>query len=623
MDSLLVELQKSGDDTNRVKRLNDVGGYLINEHEHEKALVYLELGIQLAEKLEYKQGVCVALNRMGISYLNKSDYVKARSYFEKAIIVARQAGDKKSEADIMSNLGIILCDQGEYPKALGNYLNALKIREEINDKRGITSSKMSLANVYYLQGRHDMALKSYLDIEKAKGFGEDEYLHAKLLYNIGLTCYQLKDYSTALNYFNAALKIDEKINDKQGVALIYTNLGAIYSSQKNYKKALELLWKGCTILTELGDKRGAAEAYSDIGVIYDSLKQPPKALECYTRQLELSKELNSKVNIKKAYLFMSNHYEARNNFKEAHAYYKLYKLMEDSIKNESSIKSIAELEARYENQKKEKEIGLLKAGQEVQNAENKRQKQLFYSIFILAVVMGLFGFLLYNRQQIKKKSALERRNFELERNALALQMDPHFIFNSLGSISGFISENDKDKAIEYLGVFSRLIRYNLEQSREQFVSVQQEAKMLNSYLFLQQLRYNDKFTFEITTDPEIDSSMAIPPMFVQPFVENSILHGIVPKSEKGHVWVRFYVHNDEHLVCEVTDDGIGRVESMNRKTGFGQTHRSLAMKITEERTEIINSMNKEKIMIATNDRLNEKQEITGTIVTLRFPLDYV
>ncbi len=622
IDSLKAVLEKAPEDTVRVNILNDLGGYLIRKAEYDKALYYLQKALSLAEKLEYTSGILVSYNRTGILYLNRNDYPNSKKYFSLALGIAKKTGDKKGESDIISNIGIIHCDLGEYATALENYMYALKIREQIKDPRSYAASLLSIANIHYLQNNFQKALEFYTSITEIKEARDDKYFYAEVLFNIGLVYEQLTNYPKALSYINSSMQIDEEVGDKKGVALASTNLGVIYSLQKNYTKALELLQKGRDVLIEIGDKRGVAEAYCEMGVIYDSLHQNEKALECFNKQLVLAREIDSKLNIRKAYLFFSNHYQLNNNYKEAYEYYRLYKGMEDSLKSEASDKTIAELEAKYETQKKEKEIEMLKTEQVLKETESTRQKQLLYSAFILAAVIGLTVFLLYNRRQIKKKSELERKNHELERNALSAQMDPHFIFNSLGSISGFISENDKEKAIEYLGVFSRLIRHNLEQSREQLVSVSQEGQMLRSYLHLQQLRYNNKFSFNITIAENIDDSVAIPPMFIQPFVENAILHGIIPKDGPGNITVAFRLDGD-HIQCEVLDDGIGKAESQKRKTAFNNMHKSLAMTITEERMAIINSMNKEKIEIEMKDLTDGSGKVCGTSVKLKFPIDHV
>jgi tetratricopeptide (TPR) repeat protein len=623
VDSLKKVLDNTAHDTLRVQLLNDMGGHLLNGGQFIEAEAYLNNARKLAEEVGYKRGLATAYGRIGILYMDKNDYPFANENYSKALKLNEELGDKKGIADVISNMGIAYSDQGEYAKALEKYFAALKIREEVGDIESTSISMMSIANIYFLQNEFKTALDYYLNIANSKGIEKRKFFLGQVLNNVGLAYMQLKDPVKALEYFEKAMKMEEEINDRLGIAISLTNIGSVYSTQKNYSKAIELVSKGCDMFIESGDKKGEVEAYFELGNIYDSIKQPQKAMEYFNKQLKLAKEINSRINIKLAYKSISEHYRKQNNYKEALFYYDQYKLLEDSIQSESNLKTIAELEAKYNTHKKEKEIELLKKEQQISDAENARQKQLIFSGIVLLILIGIAGFFFYNSNQLKKKAALERKNFELERNALSAQMNPHFIFNSLGTIGGFIADNEKEKAVEYLGIFSRLIRHNLEQSREQMVTVVDEAQMLRSYLHLQQLRFDNKFSYEIDIEANMDDAITIPPMFIQPFVENSILHGINPKGGNGLIKVKFYVKDDKRLICEVKDNGIGRSESLKRKTVFDEAHRSLATTITEERMEMINSKNKEKIEIRIEDILDEKNVVCGTKVLLSFPIEYL
>ena len=143
------------------------------------------------------------------------------------------------------------------------------------------------------------------------------------------------------------------------------------------------------------------------------------------------------------------------------------------------------------------------------------------------------GFLFYNRNQLKKTLTLQKNLAEYEQKALHLQMNPHFVFNCLGSISSFIVQNGNDSAIKYLAKFSKLMRLTLEYSKESLIPVDKEIEGLQNYLELEQLRFNKVFDFKITKDNNIEDDMALPPLLIQPFVENAIIHGLIPKKEFG------------------------------------------------------------------------------------------
>jgi tetratricopeptide (TPR) repeat protein len=619
IDSLQNVLSGNLPDSVRVNVLSDIGGYQIQSREFTKALTNFTEALNLAQITHNKKALSTILQRIGVLYMNQNNYSEAAEYYNKALVLKKELGDKKGIADITSNMGIIYSDQGEYAKAIENYFQALKIREEIKDIYGTGISMISIANIYFLKDDYKTALDYYNKAVQLKGILEYKPFVAEVKTNIGLTYYRMNDLNRALEYFNAAMKIDEELGDKQGIGIAKSNIGDVYARRKDYKNALKLMNESRVIFEEIGDKKALSEVYFEIGNIYDSIGDPIKATEFFNLQLSISKEIGSRVNIKNAYQGLSEASEKMNKYPEALYYHVLFKAMDDSIRNESGSKTIAELEAKYQSEKKEKEIALLKKEQELKNAEDRRRNLLISGIIAFAIMVAVTVFLFYNRSQLKKKNVLEKKNYELEKNALASQMNPHFIFNSLGSISGFIAENEKDKAIEYLGVFSKLIRHNLEQSREQIVSVTQEAQMLRSYLHLQQIRFENKFSYEVIIDDNIDASLGLPPMFVQPFVENAIIHGIIPKDGKGHISIRFRLNANEELECEVQDDGIGIAASRNKKTEFDTQQKSLAMKIAAERMEILNTRNKQKINISVRDDPAEK----GTKVELTFPQEYV
>lgn len=620
IDSLQKLNSKSSNDSVKVDHLNDIGGFRIKSRDYNNGLDDLLEAQSLSKKINYKKGLSNSYHLIGVLLMNKHSYSEVMDYYNKALQIKIELGDKKGIADVTSNMGIVYCDLGEYSKAIEKYFEALKIREEIKDIHGTGISLISIANIYFLQGNHKTALDYYFKALNLKGINDYKFFMSEVTTNIGMAYLQLKEHDKALSYFDSAIKISEEIEDKLGIAINISNLAEIYSVNRDYPKALEYLNRSLVLFEEISDKRYIAEINSSLGHIYDSINQPEKAIECYNKQLALAKDINSKLNIKNAYQGLSRISQKTKNYAAAYEYYKLFKVMEDSIQSESVRKSVAELETKYNTQKKEKEIALLKADQKIKDTQNQKRNQFIFGSIAIIITLAVVFILLYNRNQLQKKNALERKNFELERNALANQMNPHFIFNSLGSISGFVAENEKEKAIEYLGVFSKLIRYNLEQSREQLVSVDQEARMLKVYLHLQQLRFDNKFNYAVEVSDNVDGTVALPPMFVQPFVENSILHGVIPKEGKGNILVDFKLNEKDELVCLISDDGIGIAESKKRKSVFDTKKKSLAMTITEERKEIINSKNEEKIRITVHENSGEN---SGTTVELVFPLEYV
>ena len=183
---------------------------------------------------------------------------------------------------------------------------------------------------------------------------------------------------------------------------------------------------------------------------------------------------------------------------------------------------------------------------------------------------------------------LQRKMLELEQKALLLHMNPHFVFNSINAIHGFYASGEPDLGRKYISRFSQLLRTILDFSSQKRISLRQETDMLDLYLSLNQLRFDDKFEYALETDPALDQeAIPIPPMLIQPFVENALLHGIAPLKRKGQIWIRLW-REQACLVCEVEDNGIGRVRA--RALQEGRIHTSTGIKVTEERIRLHNGL---------------------------------
>lgn len=219
----------------------------------------------------------------------------------------------------------------------------------------------------------------------------------------------------------------------------------------------------------------------------------------------------------------------------------------------------------------------------------------------------------------KKVLEIEKQLFDLEQKALQLQMNPHFIFNSLNSIQSFIVNNDSDKATLYLAKFAQLMRLILANSREQFVPVKDEIKVLTYYMDIENLRFDNKFDFKIVVDPGIDDDfVGIPPMIIQPYVENAILHGIIHKTGKGNISIILSLQ-EENILCTVEDDGVGREKAMEIKNNSGLKHKSRGMLITKERLEILSKQIKGQISVNVLDLKDENGIASGTKVEIIIP----
>ena len=236
----------------------------------------------------------------------------------------------------------------------------------------------------------------------------------------------------------------------------------------------------------------------------------------------------------------------------------------------------------------------------------------WWFITLSIAVLTVAVWLLYRTRirRLREKMSLDQQLAEYEMKALHAQMNPHFIFNSLNSIKEMILHQDTRNASLYLSRFAQLIRLNLEHSRKTFITLRQNIEYLESYLEMEQLRFAD-FNYHIGIRGEIDvDEIRIAPMLIQPLVENAIWHGLLPNSGNKQLNILFYI-DEEKLVCEIEDNGIGIRRSLLNKNDLQQMHTSMGIGNIRQRIAILN----EKYRISCSLSIRDKSEISGAMDT--------
>lgn len=246
---------------------------------------------------------------------------------------------------------------------------------------------------------------------------------------------------------------------------------------------------------------------------------------------------------------------------------------------------------------------------------------LGFALAVSGLIIVVFRFRL---KQIKQKQKLEYEQqvevSKAELKALRAQMNPHFVFNSLNSIQHFILNSKGEEAVKYLNKFAKLIRLILNNSEKQFVTINEDLEAIKLYLELEQMRFDNKFDYKIVIHPSIDPDYdEIPPMLMQPYLENAILHGINPKETTGHLQIE--IENTGQLIkCSIKDDGIGREKSAEiQNLNARGKHQSLGMKITKDRLRILNNMYQSELSVNIIDLYHEDQSAAGTLVEIFVP----
>jgi ligand-binding sensor domain-containing protein len=248
--------------------------------------------------------------------------------------------------------------------------------------------------------------------------------------------------------------------------------------------------------------------------------------------------------------------------------------------------------------------------------------RLAAALILILLIVALFRWRVRNLKKRNRtaveKLKMEKHVLELEQKALRLQMNPHFIFNALQSIQGFIARNDSAEARRYLAKFGKLMRLTLDNSRQSYTSIEQETESLQHYLELEALCHGQRFSYKIEIDERLNAEATfIPVMLIQPFVENAVLHGMVHLDEKQGLIVIRFIREGESIICEVEDNGVGRKRAAELIADVRKDHKSAAMTITRERLAQLNEKGKPVSSIHLTDLKDSNGNGCGTKVVFR------
>jgi tetratricopeptide (TPR) repeat protein len=568
---------------------------------------------------------------------NQSNHFKAISNFYKGLIFHYENAydsalkyykiaydlEPDKNLDVNLNTGLAYDSKKEFNKALEIYKSVLENSEDVHT---ISRTYSAIAFNYYSQKKFKKSVE-YLekDLEIELNGGNNQYSIAGSYANIADCYIQLNQYDSAQQYLLKSIDIRFKLSDYSHIVFPLINLGNVNLSLLDTNKAMENFIVASQIADSSGNLDQMIKTRVSIADIYMSKKEWGKSLQ-YAKQLgALLDSITNKLDYGKEHIKLSTIFEKNRNTKEALKHLKAYTEIQDSLRERAVKSNILELQELYETEKKEAQIQLQQSQIDLTNADLAKEKQLRYSIGLIFVLISGFAYFLFyrykQRQKLEKETErIKSKNniLELEQKLLLTQMNPHFIFNSLNSIKSFILKNESIKAADYLSDFAHLMRMILDSSRQPLISLDDERKILKYYLSLEQARLKGQFQFKFDIDDELElelDDLKIPPMLLQPFIENAVKHGFSDRSIKGLLEVEMRYKGEKSIVIKIRDNGVGRDSgSSNFKT-----HKSHALDITNERVAAFNETHSENIRYKIND-LNKEGENSGTEIVFELPL---
>lgn len=604
-DSLLTELGKSQEDTNRVFLLNELSWeYALADPE--LSIGFAERAISLASDLNYKEGLSVGHNYLGRAYSMLGKYQLSIDEIKKSLALDKESGNLFGMASAHNQLGTGYKSLGDYEKAIFHLYESFKILESLGADFSVGQVKLNIA--YFAFDQEDFAKAIQLANEALIIFEEfeDQQMIGAATGLMAMGYQSHRKYDKALALYKVAMTIFIQEEDGFSEAGILNNMGTLFHEKQELEKALHYYEKSLSLEDSLGNSLNIATSHANIAMVYADMGKKEKSIEHMNASIRIGKEIGRLKDVMGRFEYASRVHYLNENYKNAYEYRLAYDQLKDTIFSVKRSEQILAVQEEFESERKEKKIEILKNERDAAEAKSLLvDSVIFFSIgvFLLLVIIVII--------YVKHRKNLEdRQKLELEQKVLRSQMNPHFIFNSLNSIQRLFLEGDEDLANDYISDFGKLLRIILENSGSSRISIRKEIETVKLYLEIEMVRLNGLIEYHFEIDPDLDQlNNFIPPLILQPFVENAIWHGILPKEneEKGIITINLAKASDSILVCTVIDNGIGVQESLKRKQNDG--HASKGLNITQQRLGMSNQIKVEEL------------ESGGTKVTLTIPLD--
>ena len=587
-----------------IDRLN-IKAWEIRVSDSIKAFELTNNALKLATRNNYLKGKAEALRTLGFCYIRFSKHQEALGYLEEALVLLKLLKNLHGLSDVYEYFGIIKRSLGDYKSSLNFLSRSLDLRTELGYFEGKALSLYHLGVTYKYIGDYEQALDNFmksLTIARLHNYSIPE---SYSLNNIGLIYFETGDYSQGLKYFYESLAIRRKEGDKWGEAGCLDSIGLSYYKTKEYDKAIDFCTQSLNISQSTGDKKGHANSVLHLGNIYEELNDFEKALFYYNKGLSIRKDIKDKKGEAEIMIFIAGIF-TKHNFNRQNNTWAL-ELMNNSLKIGNEIEATDLLikihYGLYEISKQNQlpEIALMHLEKYITIQKQVHSDAIQKKIFKLEMAQ------------------YEKQLLELEARALRAQMNPHFIFNCMNSIKALVQQKEEDKAVNYLTTFSKLIRTIFQNSDKREISLYDEIETCKLYTQLESMRFGKKFSYHFDIDETIDlKSILVPALIIQPFIENAIWHGIMPKEDGGSLSVSIS-RNQDKIACTIDDDGIGRETSkQNKFKGEQSTHQSKGVHLTQSRLDLNNALNQRNAILEIIDKKDNAGNATGTTVVLTF-----
>jgi len=550
-------------------------------------------------------------------YFATADYRNALDYARKSMDISESEGNDRVKTLTLLFLGKFSFRTGSFKESINYYDQGIASAKKFEFKGLIPKALNGQAQVFKAIDDYDSYRSRLAMMIETSMAEKDTFSLSEGLYLLG-TVYseKLRNFELCDSLLRKCYSISKLKDDVFHMALAQANMGWNFYLSKMYDSSIICYERSLKYSLPVNNYSAASNAYGNLGTIYRDIDKPEKSLAYFKRSIEMATKINDIYNLQWVYKDMSDLYLKMKDTASAYNTFVRHKKYSDEYLLKTSTQGLSDARLGYETDSHRKEIELL-------SVKLKNQKLMMYGYTGLIIFVLVIFFLLYRGSKLKATRSISEMNTtisELKQSNLRQQMNPHFIFNTLNSIQYYMYQNDKLATNNYLTKFTSLMRKVLDNSQHTSVTIKDEMEALNLYLELESLRFKEKFSYQISIDEEIDPLMfRIPTMLIQPYVENSICHGLMPGEEKGLLKIELKLEMD-HISCIIEDNGIGRDEAQKRKSMLGTNHNSLGTQIVASRLDLVNSLYGTSLKTIYTDLKNESGEPSGTKVEIHIPI---
>lgn len=556
--------------------------YRLSESNVQASFTYYEKVSRYSTELNFTYGKSLAQINLGILLAGSANFDASTQAYFRAIEYAEKAQAPRLISIALNNIGENFKSLKDWPKCRQYALKAISINTQLQAWRGVAINYEMLASCDLNEGLYERA-KQHLDSGFRYAIRADENSILSL-------------------YYNGRGKIEAASGNLQLGASYFDHAMKYALEEENLRSQYFVHMARAGYLTNLSSSQVIAE----LNAAY--------RLALQTEYLEGIGESAHRL---------SEVYDAENNKDSSMKYFHLYRKAYDSVFSENNRRNVVIKEFDWMMRQKDLEHDHLQEIATLQKKDLNFKNILLGATVMLLFLTGIIAFFVFRsirESKIKQTLDFEKRMLNVKMESLQAQMNPHFIFNSLNSIENFVMRNDKLAASQYLNKFATLVRTILESSRMDTIPFATDLKATQTYIDLERLRFNNKFTVVEEIDPELlNPEYRVPPLIIQPYIENAILHGLAP-SEKEDLVLRIRAYIQEDFIHYIIDDnGIGRELARRYRATNESDHISLGIQLTEEKMNIYSRQNNTITDIRIID-LYDNNYPSGTRIVLRIQI---